>query len=220
MSARVLAALVAEAIVFAVLLFVPAGTWRWPEGWAFLAVFFIPALVASLRLARDDPALMRERMASPIQRGQPLADKLLMGAIALAFVCWLALMGASHRPFPLWLEAAGALGIAAMFVLADRVMHANTFLAPVVRVQEERAQHVVTGGPYAVVRHPFYSAALILFVSAPLLLGSWWGEAGAAVLTAALVLRIRIEETVLERALEGYPAYAAKVRYRLVPGLW
>jgi protein-S-isoprenylcysteine O-methyltransferase Ste14 len=224
MNAKVWAALFAEACVFAALLFGGAGRIDWWQGWMFLTAFFIPALVVSLRLARDDPALMRQRMASPIQSGQPLTDKVLMGCIALVFAGWLVAMGfegGRHpAPFPPWLEAIGAIGVSAMFVLADRVMHANTFLAPMVRIQDERGQHVVDTGPYAVVRHPFYSAALILFVSAPLLLDSWWGEAGAAVLAAALALRILLEERVLRTSLNGYGDYAARVRYRLVPRIW
>ncbi|HEX3674210.1 MAG TPA: isoprenylcysteine carboxylmethyltransferase family protein [Rhizomicrobium sp.] len=225
MDAKIWAALFGEAVVFGVLLFGAAGTVRWPQGWAFLIVFFIPAAIVSLRVARDDPALMRERMALPMQKGQPVWDKIVMGAIALLFILWIALMGYDggrlHRgAMPVWLEALGALGIVVMFVLADWVMHANTYLAPVVRVQVERGHQAVTTGPYAIVRHPLYAAAVILFFAAPLLLGSWYGELGALALTAILTLRTALEDRLLQRSLDGYATYAATVRWRLVPGIW
>lgn len=224
MSASIWAALFAEALVFAALLFGPAGTLDWPQAWAFLAAFFLPAILVSLRIARDDPALMRERMASPLQRGQPLWDKIVMASVAVLFIAWLGLIGfdgGRHQGgMPVWLNILGDTGGIAMFALADRVMHANTFLAPVVRVQDERRHQVVTTGPYAVVRHPFYAAALLLFFSAPLALGSRWGEAGAVVLTAWLVIRTTLEDHLLRRSLEGYAEYAARVRWRLIPGIW
>jgi protein-S-isoprenylcysteine O-methyltransferase Ste14 len=225
MTAKVWAALLGEALFFAALLLGGAGTLRWPQAYVFLIFFFVPAIVVTLRVARDDPALLQSRMSLPVQRGQPLWDRIVMGAFVLLFVAWLPLMGLDggrwHRgQMPLWLEVIGAAGIVAMFALADRVMHANTFLAPVVRVQSERDHQVVTTGPYAVVRHPFYSAAILMFVSAPLLLGSWYGELGALVLTAGLVLRTTLEDRMLQRALGGYADYAARVRYRLVPGVW
>ncbi|RLT43999.1 MAG: isoprenylcysteine carboxylmethyltransferase family protein [Chloroflexi bacterium] len=121
---------------------------------------------------------------------------------------------------PMFVQALGAVGEVVAFAIIGRVFRENTFLAPVVRVQEERGQTVVSTGPYAVVRHPMYAGALILFLATPLLLGSWWGLAAAVALTAAMSLRIPLEERELRRSLPGYAEYALRVRYRLLPGVW
>jgi protein-S-isoprenylcysteine O-methyltransferase Ste14 len=98
---------------------------------------------------------------------------------------------------------------------------ANTFAAPVVKIQPERGQQVVEAGPYAVVRHPIYAGNLILMAGAPLLLGSWGGLAATiALFVPLLVLRAILEERALSQGLEGYPRYAMRVRYRLIPGIW
>lgn len=218
-------ALVAEAALFAALLFGAAGTVAWAAGWVFLALFWGCALAITLDISRRDPALLRERMKSPVQQGQPILDRVFLGVIGVAFFSWLALMGLDAVRFqwstvPLWVQAIGAAGIVLAFWIIGRVFRENTFLAPVVRVQEERGQTVVSTGPYAVVRHPMYAGALVLFLATPLLLGSWWGLAAAVVLTAAMSLRIPLEERELRRSLPGYPEYAARVRSRLLPGIW
>jgi protein-S-isoprenylcysteine O-methyltransferase Ste14 len=97
---------------------------------------------------------------------------------------------------------------------------ANSYAAPVVKIQKERGHQVVTSGPYAYVRHPMYSGALLVSVGVPLLLGSWWGLAAGALLLVAIGVRAALEERTLKAELEGYADYATKVRYRLVPLVW
>jgi protein-S-isoprenylcysteine O-methyltransferase Ste14 len=225
MTAKVWFAILGEIVVFGLLLFVPAGTVRWPAAWEFLGIFLAGTLVITAMLARRDPALLAERMKPLLQRGQPLWDKLLLGALAIAFVAWLPLMAIDARRFvwshvPAWLQALGAAGVTAMFAMCYFVFRENAFLAPVVKLDADRGHRVIATGPYATVRHPMYAAALLFFVSAPLLLGSWWGLVGAVPLAGLLVARTSLEDRFLRRSLAGYAEYAARVRYRLVPGLW
>jgi protein-S-isoprenylcysteine O-methyltransferase Ste14 len=121
---------------------------------------------------------------------------------------------------PLWLASLGSALVAVSFWLIARVFLENTFLAPVVKIQSERGHRVVSSGPYAVVRHPLYAAALILIPSSALVLGSWCGLAFSLVLIAGLILRTLLEERELIVHLEGYSAYMQRVRYRLVPFVW
>jgi protein-S-isoprenylcysteine O-methyltransferase Ste14 len=225
MSAKVWAALGVEFLVFAFLLFGAAGTLRWPAGWAFLAVFFGAALLMTLAMARNDPALLEERMKPPLQQGQPLWDQLIMSVMMVLFIGWLVLMGLDAVRFgwsaiSLWLQWLGGAGVAGAMWLLHRTARENTFLAPVVRIQRERAQRVVSSGPYSVVRHPMYAAALLLFPSIALMLGSLWGLAATSVLAAVIVVRTALEDRELRRGLDGYPEYARRVRYRLVPFVW
>jgi len=211
--------------VIAAILFVPAGTLAWPGAWAFLAIMAVGGLTISFWLARHDPALLAERMAPPIQRGQKLWDKIFMSVILVLFCAWLVLMALDAGRFhwstvaPL-AQALGALVIVACLWIAVLAFRANTFAAAVVKIQKDRAQSVVTTGPYAYVRHPMYAGALLFFVGVPLLLGSWYGLAFALLLVVALAIRAVKEELMLAAELAGYADYATRVRYRLIPGVW
>jgi protein-S-isoprenylcysteine O-methyltransferase Ste14 len=211
-------------IAMGALLFASAGTLQWPGAWAFLATSAVLGPACGLWLARTDPALLAERLRLTARDGQPAADKKFMLVfVATAFV-WFVAIGidrrahASHVPLPL-----EALGLA-MYLLSTGfimwVFHENSFAAPVVKVQAERAHHVISTGPYAWVRHPMYSGVMLFFVGAPLLLGSWWGVAMAPLFVVLFAIRIAIEERALVAGLPGYADYTAQVRYRLVPGFW
>ncbi len=148
-----------------------------------------------------------------------------MAAVVALFVGWMATMALdagrwrlSHMP--VWLQAAGAAGMALSVVVACLAFRANSFASPVVKLQTARGHRVAEGGPYAVVRHPMYAGALFYFVGMPLLLGSWWGFAFVPALAAVLALRAVLEERTLMAELDGYAAYAARVRWRFVPGVW
>jgi protein-S-isoprenylcysteine O-methyltransferase Ste14 len=121
---------------------------------------------------------------------------------------------------PLWLASVGSALVAASFWLVARVFLENTFLAPVVKIQTARGHHVISSGPYRVVRHPLYSAALIMIPASALVLGSWWGLAFSTVLIAGLIARTVMEERELVAHLDGYAAYRRRVRYRLIPFVW
>jgi protein-S-isoprenylcysteine O-methyltransferase Ste14 len=214
-----------EILGLAALLFGGAGTLRWPAGWAYLILFVAGSAWITAGLARRDPALLAERMKLPMQKGQPLWDKALFPILMVAFVGWEALMGMDAVRFhwsamPEWLQWAGGALSVASFLVMDRTTRENPFLATVVRIQTEREQRVISSGPYAVVRHPLYAAATIYLPASALLLGSWYGLAGSALLLAAVVFRTAMEDRELRRGLEGYTEYAMRVRWRLVPFLW
>jgi protein-S-isoprenylcysteine O-methyltransferase Ste14 len=211
--------------VMAALLFVPAGTLRWPAGWVFLAEIGGFGVLLGLWLARHDPALLAERMSMLVQPAQKRWDKVFMASIVVVWTAWLVLMGldavrwrASH--LPVWAQALGAILIALCMYLAYLTLRVNSFAAPVVKIATERGHHVVDTGPYAYVRHPMYAGAVLFFIGTPLLLGSWYGLAVAPVLTAVIALRAVLEERMLAQELPGYRDYAARVRYRLIPRVW
>jgi protein-S-isoprenylcysteine O-methyltransferase Ste14 len=225
MGIKVCVILVAEVLFFAALLFGAAGTVRWPAAWAYLILFSTGALWITLRLARRDPALLSERLKSPWQKGQPFWDKVLIVPMMIAWCAWLVLMGLDAVRYrwslmPMWLQVVGAALIIVSFWMIDRVFRENPFLAAVVRIQTERGHRVVSTGPYATVRHPLYASMLILLPATGLLLGSWAGLAASAVFLGGIVFRTAMEDRELQRGLAGYPEYAARVRYRLIPLIW
>jgi protein-S-isoprenylcysteine O-methyltransferase Ste14 len=209
----------------AALLFVSAGTVRWPAGWVFLAEMVGFGLAGGLWLARHDPALLAERMSAGFQATQKTWDKVFMVTLLVLWNGWLVLMALDAVRFrwsqvPIWVQIIGAALIALCMYVFYLTFRENTYAAPVVKIQTERGHRVVTTGPYAYVRHPMYAGALLLFIGIPLLLGSWYGLAAALVLIALLIARIVMEERTLTDELPGYPDYAARVRWRLAPGIW
>jgi protein-S-isoprenylcysteine O-methyltransferase Ste14 len=205
-------------------LFVPAGTPHWPAAWFFLGFMALDGLGIGLWLAKTNPALLAERMRSPVQADQPTADKKIIFAFGLSVLIWFIAMGLDQRfhgsRMPSALQAFGLALLALSSVFIMWVFHENSFAAAVVKVQAERGHRVISTGPYAFVRHPMYSTTVLFLFGIPLLLGSWWGLALSPAFAVLLAIRTGIEEDTLMTGLPGYAAYAARVRYRLVPGLW
>jgi protein-S-isoprenylcysteine O-methyltransferase Ste14 len=206
-------------------LFLAAGTVHWLSAWIFLGEMIVASLVGGLWLARHDPALVQERLGPPIQKDQPVADKILLTSFIVLFLGALVLMAFDAVRFewsfvPLWVRAIGQLLLLLSLWIGFRTMRENSFAAPVVKIQEDRGQTVVTTGLYGHVRHPMYAGAIVFLIGTSLLLGSWWGLVGVLGLAVLLGLRIQIEEKTLRAGLQGYGDYAAQVRYRLIPLLW
>jgi protein-S-isoprenylcysteine O-methyltransferase Ste14 len=209
----------------AALLFGSAGTMAWPQAWIFLVEIAAVSLTAGPWFARHDPGLLEQRMASPIQRGQPLWDKALLVSFLLLYLCSFIVMGLDAvrwrlTSLPMWAQVVGAAAILASYGAIWRVLAENTFAAPVVRIQEERGHRLITSGPYAIVRHPMYGATLPFIFGTPLLLGSVYGLAIALAMTLLLAVRAVLEERVLEAHFPEYRAYKEKVRYRFAPLVW
>jgi protein-S-isoprenylcysteine O-methyltransferase Ste14 len=211
-------------VAMGALLFVPAGTLRWPAAWVFLATIGIFGLAGGLWLAKTDPALLAERLRPMMQHDQPTADKKFMLVFGFVALIWFLAIGLDRRyhasDVPLALQALGWAMLVFSTGFIMWVMRENSFAAPVVKLQTERGHRVVSSGPYAWVRHPMYSGTVLFFVGAPLLLGSWWGAAMSPLFALLFAVRAGIEERALVAGLPGYADYAARVRYRLVPGLW
>jgi protein-S-isoprenylcysteine O-methyltransferase Ste14 len=207
------------------MLFLPAGTVQWRGAWIFMAEFVLAALAVTLWLARYDRGLLKERMSGVFQRGQAASDKVFMAFIIVVWHAWLVLMALDVKRWrlshlPDGLNSAGAALILVGFFVVWLTFRANSFAAPVIKIQEERGQRVISTGPYGIVRHPMYAGAMLYMIGMPLLLGSWLGLLALPLIFGALTVRIFLEERALRKGLAGYGEYASRVRYRLVPGIW
>jgi protein-S-isoprenylcysteine O-methyltransferase Ste14 len=209
----------------AAVLFLSAGTVFWPAAWVFLAEMGGLGIAIGLWLARNDPALLAERLSAGFQAAQKTWDKVFMVTVFVLWSSWLVLMALDAVRFgwsqvPVWAQAIGATLIALCMYIACLTFRANSYAAPVVKIASDRGHHVVSSGPYAYVRHPMYAGALLFFIGAPLLLGSWYGLVAAPLLIAVMAVRAILEERMLADELPGYRDYATRVPYRLIPGVW
>ena len=206
-------------VLLGALLFWPAGTWAFRQGWLFLGILFIPMFGAGLVMMAKNPALLRSRLdAKEKQKAQDTVVKLS----GLMFLVGFIVAGLNFRfdwyvlPWGVSLGAAVAFLVA--YLLYAEVLRENTWLSRTIEVQEN--QTVVDTGLYGIVRHPMYSVTLLLFLSMPLVLGSI--PAFLVFLTYPVIIakRIRNEEEVLKRDLPGYAEYLEKIRWRLIPYIW
>jgi protein-S-isoprenylcysteine O-methyltransferase Ste14 len=224
MIAKLFISTAALTLVLAIVLLSAAGTVHWPAAWGYLAEFSVLNLGVGLWLARHDPGLLAERLGSPFQRAQKTWDKVFMAVVMVLYFGWITLIGLDERwaisRMPTWLQWVGALLVALSMYVVFLTFRENTYAAPVVKIQRERGQTVVTTGPYAVVRHPMYAGGLLIFLGTPLQLGSWLGLVASLVLIPVLSVRIVMEERALRAELDGYADYAERVRWRLIPRIW
>ncbi len=212
-------------VVFALALFLSAGTVVWPAGWAFLVLFLGFTLAISRWLLRHNPGLLTERMTGIGKPGQPTWDRVFFVVIEMFFLAWLVLMPLDAVRFqwsqmPGWLQVAGAVLLLGSFYLFFLTFRENPYLSPAVRVQTERGQTVISTGPYHYVRHPMYATFIIFMVGTTLLLGSWYGLLLGLILIVGIAFRAVQEERTLRSELPGYDEYMATVKYRLIPYVW
>src|SRR5271169_1534567 len=206
-------------IGLAVALFASAGTVSIATFWVYIAIF-VAIMVASF--AGLDPDLLRERMRPGGQK-PPVALRLFSGVLFLHWIIAGLDRGRLHvsDTVPLWLQAAGFVVLAGGYALCFWAMRENRFFSSVIRIQTDRGQHVVTTGPYAVIRHPGYAAGILIIVASGVALGSWLAAAFLVVSSLPFLLRRAItEDRILQVELQGYRDYAARVRWRLLPGIW
>src|SRR5215471_3446758 len=203
-----------------------SGDWSWTQGWIFAVWFVALFTVCMIWLYRKDPALLAERYRRPGSGGQSRADRWIVHGLTVGFFLWLLIPPLDVKRFgwtaslPAWLQIVGGILLLGASFFLFRAFTDNTYLSPLVRIQAERKHRVVSTGVYGFVRHPMYLGAVLLFVGAPLLLGSTAGLALGGAMTLLLAARIVGEERVLAQELDGYTEYRRKVRYRLLPFLW
>ena len=206
-------------VLVGVLIFLPAGTFSYLGGWLVMGLLFVPMFFAGLVMMAKNPGLLQSRLnARETLNEQSLVVKLS----GLMFLAGFLVSGFGVRfgwyMLPKWVVIAASIAFVIAYLLYAEVLRENTFLSRTIQVQEN--QTVIDTGLYGIVRHPMYSATVLLFLSMPLILGSWQAFLVFLVYPALIAKRIKNEEIVLSRELQGYEAYCQKTRYRLVPYIW
>ena len=201
------------------------GRWNWWEAWVYALVSILTFVLSRVLAARHSPGILAERGKMMAQSDTQPWDRVLVPLVGVGYLLLMLAAGLEARfgqppVFSLTVRlVALALFIAGM-LWSSLALIENSFFSGTVRLQSERGHKVVSSGLYAVMRHPGYSGALLAYLATPLFLESWWGFAAAAFLLAVLVIRTRLEDRFLQENLPGYKEYAARVRYRLLPGVW
>lgn len=206
-------------LIVGLVLFLPAGSWNYFNGWLFCGLLFLPMLVLGALLLWKAPALLEKRLNTKEQ------EKTQMAVVAVSSLLFLAAFVAAGLDFrfgwthvPIWLVCLAAILQLAAYGLYAEVMRENAWLSRTVEVQEN--QKVIDTGLYGIIRHPMYTATILLFLAMPLVLGSWVSFAIMLLYPVVIVFRIRNEEQVLETGLAGYREYKQRVRCRLLPFIW
>lgn len=206
-------------VLVGALLFIPAGTLAWPQGWRLMVILFVPMLLAGIVMIRKNPELLRKRLnAKEEQKEQQDVVKLS----GLMFLAAFILAGLNYRfgwiILPDWISWVAVAIFLISYGLYAEVMRENTYLSRTVEVQED--QKVIDTGLYGIVRHPMYMSTLFLFLAMPLVLGSLISFLIMLLYIPIIAKRIRNEEQVLEEGLQGYTEYKQKVKYKVIPFIW
>jgi protein-S-isoprenylcysteine O-methyltransferase Ste14 len=214
---------VATLLILVLFLFVPAGSISWARGWLFLLVVVILLGAAALYLWRINPEIFAAR--SRIHPGTKRWDRILLGFLFPAMIAIVPVGALDDARFhwsrvSWWFVGLGYFLLTIALAITTWAQAVNRFFEPGVRIQTERGHHVVDTGPYAIIRHPGYLAACLLFAGIALALGSWWALIPAAFAALLIIMRTKWEDRMLHAELDGYAAYAKRVRFRLVPGVW
>ena len=206
-------------ILVGLLVFLPAGTWQYWQGWMFMGILFIPMFCAGLVMMAKNPALLRSRLhAKEKQKDQDLVIKLS----GLMFLAGFVVAGLGVRFDWYMLPKSASIAAAVVFLIAyglyAEVLRENTYLSRTIEVQEN--QTVVDTGLYGIIRHPMYSITVLLFLVMPLVLGSVFSFVIFLAYPLIIAQRIKGEEAFLEKELSGYKEYKEKVKYRMIPFIW
>ena len=206
-------------ILLGILLFLPAGSLRFWQGWLLMGILFVPMFIAGIILLKRNPDLLRKRLNAKEQESE---QKTVVALSGLLFIAAFVVAGLNWR-FGWWLLPDWAVWAAAVLFLASYLLYAevlreNTYLSRTIEVQEN--QKVIDTGLYGIVRHPMYMATTVLFLSMPLVLGSPFSFLIMLGYIPVIAKRIRTEESVLEDGLEGYAEYKKHVKYRIIPYIW
>jgi protein-S-isoprenylcysteine O-methyltransferase Ste14 len=215
----VLSRLIAGVVMFALLFFLPAGTWRYWQAWMYIGVLIIPMFFVLAYFMKNDPALLERRMKMREERKE---QRKIIQASGIVFVLIYILPGFDIRygwsNMPAWVSITAGVVMFVSYMLVFRTMQVNSFLSRVIEVAED--QRVIDTDVYGIVRHPMYVGMIVLYAISPIVLGSWWAVIPALVIIPVIVARILDEEKALEQDLPGYVEYKQKVKYRLIPFVW
>jgi protein-S-isoprenylcysteine O-methyltransferase Ste14 len=222
LNKKALAGILKLVFGMAVLIFLPAGTFNYWQAWLFLAVFSASVVAITAYLARKDQALLKRRMAAGPSAEKEKSQQVIQILAQLSYISVIVVPAFDHRfgwsmaPASIVLAGDGlvALGLLIVFLAFKE----NTFAGGAIKVDD--GQKVISTGPYALVRHPMYTGALIMLLGMPLALGSWWGVLTIAPMKIAILWRLLDEERFLVAHLPGYSEYRARVQYRLLPLVW
>ena len=206
-------------ILVGALIFLPAGTFSYTQGWLLMGILFVPMFIAGFFMMAKNPELLRKRLNAREEQGEQKAVILLSGIMFLAAFI---LAGLNFRfgwiVLPSWVSWAAAGIFILAYALYAEVLRENAYLSRTIEVQE--GQKVIDTGLYGVVRHPMYMTTLLLFLSMPLVLGSLISFFITLLYIPIIAKRIRNEEKVLEDGLEGYTDYKKRIRYKVIPFIW
>ena len=205
--------------IIALLLFLPAGTWHYWNAWLLLALLFIPMICMGVVMLVSSPELLSKRLNN---KEQEQTQKHIVALSGVMFITGFRLcscdyhFGWSHMP--MWVVITASLLFLIGYMLYAEVLRENAYLSRTVEVQDD--QQLIDTGLYSVVRHPMYTATLLMFLSMPLILGSWWALLIFFIYPILIIKRIQNEEQVLREGLKGYNDYQQRVRWRLIPYVW
>ena len=210
-------------LIMDLLLFLPAGRLDWPAAWILSLLYGVLLLAYAVWGTLKAPDLLEER--SQVAENVKAWDKVIMAIYTVLLLATLVLAGLDvgrvrWSQMDAGWQVVGLLGVVLSGGLIFWTILTNAYLGRMVRIQEDRGHHVVTGGPYHYVRHPMYVGIILLFPGMALFLGSWWALVSASLIGMLMVLRAALEDRTLQAELPGYADYAQRVRYRLLPGVW
>jgi protein-S-isoprenylcysteine O-methyltransferase Ste14 len=222
LTLRAFAGLLQLLIVLTAVIFVPARTIDYWQGWGFLAVFSASTVAITLYLMKRDPRLLERRVNAGPAAEKSLVQRRIQMLAGIAFLALFIVSGLDHRfrwsTVPAFVTLFGDLAVVLGLYFVFLVFRENSFAAGTIEVGAD--QKLIATGPYAIVRHPMYSSALVMLLGTPLALGSWWGLLAIIPMTLVIVWRLLDEELFLVKNLAGYTEYQRTVRYHLLPGIW
>ena len=206
-------------IIVGLLVFLPAGTFKYWNGWLFMGLLFIPMFMVGILLCFKNPDLLQKRLNAKEKEG---AQKQVVALSGLMFILGFVFAGLNYRfcwiIFPNFIVIIASILFIISYIFYGEVLRENTYLSRTIEVQED--QKVIDTGVYGIVRHPMYLATIILFLTMPLILGSIISFLIFLMYPILIVKRIKNEEEVLEKELDGYSKYKEKVKYKLIPFIW
>lgn len=209
----------AGVVLVGLLLFLPAGTLRYPNGWLLMGLLFLPMFIAGVVMMLRDPSLLEKRLNAKEREGE---QKEIIRQSGVMFIAAFILAGLNFRfdwlKLPGWVVHAAAVLFLLAYLMWGEVLRENAFLSRTIEVQQ--GQIVVDSGLYGIVRHPMYAASLLLFLSMPLVLGSIFSFLVMLAYPPLIIRRIHGEERLLKKELHGYEDYMERVKYRLIPFVW